>query len=384
MLGGVASQGAYEMALFSDSRFTGMVTRGYGPYQFLNTIAPHDETMRLALVLRVEQFLIFELNEELKTREDHYHGGGLGDEVAALASLCLGVRLKAGSVIREFGASNDPRGWPVAYEDRTPLLNLSGRSGRVVPLAQDAQRSLDGLAPMQALPRLSPQAAGALVQSARLYQEALWVCESEPALAWLLFVSAVETAANFWRAAMETPVERLKASRPELETLLLEEGGTELLEKVANQIAQYMGATKKFIDFVWEFLPPAPKARPWDWAQHSWNKKSMCATLSKIYSYRSRALHGGIPFPAPMCFSPLKLDDVYAEKPSGMASGTGQHQWMAEDTPIHLHLFAYIVRGSLLKWWNTLSPQPETQTPPEPGQPGDVADAGAPGINAQL
>jgi len=34
----------------------------------------------------------------------------------------------------------------------------------------------------------------ALTRAARLYQDALWMIESEPSLAWLLLVSAIETA----------------------------------------------------------------------------------------------------------------------------------------------------------------------------------------------
>lgn len=360
LLGGEALQSTYEVPLFTDARFTGMVTEGFGPYQFLNTISPHDGMMRAALVLRFDSFLVYQLNENIKTNEEYYHGGWLADEAAALGSLCLGVRLKAGSVSREFGA-NDPKGLPRGWDEHRPTLNINDPKRLVVPSAAKDQCSLDNLTPLQSLPKLAPEAASALTRAARLYQDALWICESEPQLSWLLMVSAVETAAGFWQPGTEAPVEKLKVSRPNLEPLLLEAGGPALLEAVATEIAPYMGATKKFIDFMEGFLPPPPQLRPWEWAQHSWDEKPMRKTLKLIYHYRSRALHGGTPFPAPMCHVPMKQEETYAEKPPGLAFGVGIHQWAAKDIPIYLHTFEYLVRGALLRWWASSCPQQPCQ-----------------------
>ena len=321
----------------------------------MNTISANDNTMRSALVLRADYFLVFKLDEEIKTNEEYYHGGWLADEASALGSLCLGVRLKAGSISREFG-TDDPKGFPRGLNEHSPTLNINDPKCLVVPSAANAQRSLDDLAPIQSLPKLSPQAADALLRAARLYQDALWICESEPGLSWLLMISAVETAASFWRSGTDSPVEKLKVSRPKLVPLLLEAGGAKLLEAVAIEIAPYMGATKKFIDFMEEFLPEPPQSRPCEWARHSWDDKPMRETLRCVYNYRSRALHGGTPFPAPMCRAPLELVEVYEEKPSGLAAGKGTHKWVAKDIPIHLHTFEYAVRGALLRWWETLIP----------------------------
>ena len=349
---------AYEIPLFSDSRFTGMITDEYGPYQFLNTIATHDHQLRAALVLRMDQHLAYQLDEEIKTKDQHYHGGTLADEAAALISMCLGVRVKAGSVTREFGTEGDPKGLPIAWDDHTPTLVFSERRGMVVPHARNDQRSLEDLKPLQTLAQISPFAAGVLVQSARLYQDALWVCESEPALSWLLLVSALETAAQFWRAEDEAPVEKLKAWNSDLEKILFEAGGADLVEEVATVIVPLMGATKKFVDFIVEFSPPAPQNRPWEMARVSWEKPGIKKIASQVYGYRSRALHGGTPFPAPMCRTPFHCKDeetdAYAEKPMGMASGTSTHKWVAKDTPLHLHTFESIARGALLCWWSTL------------------------------
>ena len=72
--------------------------------------------------------------------------------------------------------------------------------------------------------------------------------------------------------------------------------------------------------------------------------------MSKIYEYRSNALHGGIPFPAPMCNAEMKFEDCMAEKPTGLACHTLGGAWLAKDTPMLLHMFEHITRGVLLNW----------------------------------
>jgi hypothetical protein len=56
----------------------------------------------------------------------------------------------------------------------------------------------------------------ALVRSARLYQDALWIATPFPTFGWLMLVSAVETAANAWRSSMGSPLDRLRDTRPDL------------------------------------------------------------------------------------------------------------------------------------------------------------------------
>jgi hypothetical protein len=73
-----------------------------------------------------------------------------------------------------------------------------------------------------------------------------------------------------------------------------------------------------------------------------------------VYRYRSKALHAGTPFPHPMCRPPREAPDaVPAERPEGLGAWAFDASWTAEDTPILLGTFAYIVRGALLAWWST-------------------------------
>ena len=74
--------------------------------------------------------------------------------------------------------------------------------------------------------------------------------------------------------------------------------------------------------------------------------------------YRSEALHGGTPFPAPMCAPAGRssadgpLIEVGTE---GLAVTTEGGYWVAKDLPINLPTFHYLARGALLRWWDSLA-----------------------------
>ncbi len=358
-LEGHPSQGAVEFPLFTDAHIIGQIETGLGPYQLLNTvpISSSLNTLTPSIILRVEDHLPEVDNSDLKmskTDTDRYHGGGLNDEIAALLSLALGIRLKAGGATRYFEPDGDPRGRPgyyTIYSNPKPLpksnINL------IMPFAL-GERCLNNALYLQKFPELSPEEATAIVKAARLYQDAMWVSEFEPALAWLMFVSSIETAANFWRKEKEPAIERLKDSKPELEEVLRQNCSKHIVYQVAEIIADFMGATKKFIDFILTFLPPPPKNRPAESLQLSWDVKHLKKSLRKVYDWRSKALHRGIAFPLPMCEPPFSHDGKFAEKPIGLATQAKGGTWVAKDIPMLLHTFEYIVRHSLLNWWDSM------------------------------
>ena len=285
-----------------------------------------------------------------RTDAKRYHGGELSDEIAALVALCLGIRFKSGGYTRRFDPNGDPKGRPVAFNThKNPVLLRPTSHPPVLPRALGEHRLQDAVILGQ-FNGLGPQDAMALVRASRLYQDAVWIAESQPELAWVMLVSAVEAAAGHWKATEESPQERLRASRPDLEKLLEAKGGRKLVSRVAEQIADYMGSTKKFIDFVLEFMPEPPSKRPPEHAQHPWDRKGMKKSLRTIYRWRSRALHGGTPFPWPMCQAPIGL----GEKPNGLATHAYGAVWVAKDTPMLLHTFEYIFRGALVNRWKSM------------------------------
>jgi hypothetical protein len=164
-------------------------------------------------------------------------------------------------------------------------------------------------------------------------------------------VSAVETTAVEWRESTGTPTEQLELAMPVLATLI-ESKCPELVESIAVQLSRLTKATKRFVDFLVEFAPKPPLERPPDHVQFKYEELKQAASI--IYDHRSRALHDGTAFPAPMCWPPHRGVSEYQEVPFGLASGSGGATWTIDKTPMLLNTFEHIARGALLNWWNTV------------------------------
>jgi hypothetical protein len=171
-----------EFPLFTDAWITGEI--GVGPYQFINTVAFNSRAARTAIVLRYAMHQPWKEPNFQKTNTDLYHAGSAPQEVAAFASLAMGVRLKAGHATRRFEPNGDPLGRPNEMRSRgSPYFDAP--DSYILPSAVGAH-SLDLLQILNRLPSLSAASACAIVRAARLYQDALWFSESQPGLAWLL------------------------------------------------------------------------------------------------------------------------------------------------------------------------------------------------------
>lgn len=347
--------GAQEFPLFTDAHVTGQMQ--FGPYDFLNAIAlPQAGVAQPAITLRISWHTKYEKPDWRKTDASFYHGGSVPEEIAAITALVLGIRCRAASSTRDFDVGGDPKGLPRALWHDIPSLPQSrARRGRILPAASEGSRAIADLGIFGTLPCLSPSEAIAVIRAARFYQDSLWLAESETSLSWLMLVSALETAANQWRTNQDSPVERLRGARPKLFEYLLTLR-EDAPAKVADEIVDSLGSTKKFVDFVLEFLPSPPSARPSFW-QLPWDAASMRNAMRLIYGYRSKALHDGVPFPAPMCEAPYRLPEwqAPAEKPGGLATSSLGGTWLATDTPMLFHTFEYIARNVLLGWWRHMA-----------------------------
>ena len=346
-----------EIPLFTDAHITGQIEKGIGPYQLLNTVRGPSRQAP-AIVLRY--WLCLDPGERPvmeKTDTGAYHGGGLSEELASLISLCMGIRMKPGGENRMFGVewANGALGRPLQLGSKDPMVPAPSV---LAVLPQSAgERCLNvecGLLPT--FPKLSPEAAVALIRSARSYQEALWVVEADAALAWLLLVSSVETAANFWKEGSAPALEILNGEYPRIASLVEENPNDQSLKKEGNKLAKTLKATAKFVDFMLTFLPDPPSERQPELTrmQHAWDEPSLQKTLRTIYRWRSEALHAGTPFPYPMCVTPDRIGRVLSEIPIAAASAAMGGVWLAEDVPMHFWLFEHLVRGALKKWWASL------------------------------
>jgi hypothetical protein len=356
-LRGEAILGGYECPLYSDAWIVGQTS--IGPYQFINTVAHSGAPIGRygvapVVVLRIDAHKEFERPNMEKTNSSNYHGGTLHDEIAAIAALAMGCRVEAGPPSREF-SQGDPRGRPVAYYGFGVPALPHGNAGRTLPWIIGAH-SLADLDWFSNGFESSPGDQIALIRAARLYQDAIWIGDAEPALAWLLLVSAIETAAGRWDQSKLSAAERVRYAKPELAEAI-EAKCPELFTLIVEQIAGMIGVTRRFVDFVLAFLPPPPERRPGVAYQVPWEQGHLKPILRKIYGYRSRALHDGIPFPAPMCLPPMGIGTDWAapaEKPGGLATSALGGVWRQEDTPMSLHIFEYITRRVLQAWWSSL------------------------------
>ena len=117
-------QRTYEYPLFTDDKITGEILEGCGPYKLLNTIPMYrPENITPNLILRIDDHTESIPGMIEKTDTSTFHGGGVADEMAALISLELGIRIKAGSYTRIFDPDKDPKGEPAMhYMNQDPIM----------------------------------------------------------------------------------------------------------------------------------------------------------------------------------------------------------------------------------------------------------------------
>jgi hypothetical protein len=251
----------------------------------------------------------------------------------------------------------------VAYGHRGPQW-VPPRSP-ILPHLHRATTSLDDAAALIGLlPRMTAKDAVALIRAARSYQSAIWVAEEDPDAAWIRLTSAVEIAAATSRKIDFSPEAALTEWLPELVQLLEDRGGPALTRDVASHLSRLMGSTQKFLHFMATFDPGPPPNRPdEEWARVNWN--DLRPSFNRIYGYRSQSLHGGSPFPGPLCVPPMRANGpMPSERPPGLASFSESTQWLAEDLPMYLWVFERTVRGALLNWWaSSVSPADDTPAP---------------------
>lgn len=353
----------FEVALYSDAPFVGELGKGYEPYKLLSAHArfgpPFGPKVFLRIDIHKEPSLMRSMGGKIpkKTDTQAFTGISIADEVACIWSLLLGARLMAGDVTRTF-YEEDPLGTP--WIDRSPPISVfpSGKRLPILPEACEEKRLTKTI--FHDYASLSSEDAIALVRAARAYRDALWIAEGQSALAWLLFVSALEIVADRQRikAHKEQPETLLRRIDPKLASIL-EPCGEEHVRAVAKHLESMLKSTKRFLEFTLNFLPGPPARRPPEAFRADWSREAMEKSLQKIYALRSLALHGGIPFPEPMCRPPERVGNGAHDPPSeiegSLAVSIHGATWMREDMPFQLHIFEYLTRNVLLRWWEQLT-----------------------------
>jgi hypothetical protein len=344
---------AFEAAMYSDATLVGLAESG--PLVLMPAFPPFTEGVRMSAVARVGWSLNADVDLS-KSDTDSYHGGGALEEIASLISLALGVRCRSGGITRRWlRDGGDPLGVPMEWDHRRPYLPRRQGARAILPNLAAEGDLREAMQLINSMNLASGAAATALIRAARQYQHAVWVAEDDPNLCWLELVSALEIAALEVNQDLP-PAQRLERAKPDLWINLLSLG-IEAATEIAEQLADQVRSTARFMQFCDQYLPQPPEQRPSLGAQVDWSR--MRKHLELIYGYRSKALHAGKPFPQPMCDSPYPDEGgVAMEVPLGLATGTAGAVWLAKETPMHLHVFADIVRRSLLAWWAAVCARP--------------------------
>ena len=325
----------YEYPVFTDADLIGKSNDDLGPYEFVNCIDTQNRRIQApAGFLRAMNCLNLDASplDSWTTNDKNHHGENFQNEIIALMALTLGLKLKAGVETRIYNSdlNDDPRGLPIADSNNQPIfLNQSTHQAPVVPDYLLQPILVDDLAIITSYPKLDSQDATALLKAARLYQDAMWIADFQPELAWILMTSSIEAAA----------------------ARLFQDSS--------------FGATKRFRQFLLDNFAPPPPNRPESNEQILWSKSALREMFNRIYDVRSNYLHDGTAIPYPMCLRPRKLGNGFQEKPLGLAQMKGYANWLNKDTPMLLRVFAHITRSSLLKWWKSLVSETKPPRPPD-------------------
>jgi len=295
-----------------------------------------------------------------KADSSAYHGGTIGDEIAALLSLEFGVRIRLAGTSRLSGLHDGGEIRPPIYFEVPRLARPGPPSRELMPLAMRRKANLDATSRLESFPAIDETAQVELVRAARSYATALWWANEDPNQAWLQLVTAVETAAKCRQILTTESVDLLRELWPEVWEVI-KSAADDAKVRIADLLAPQIRATRTFIDFVDECAPDPPSVRS-SFAELDWNKMRQHARV--IYGHRSQALHAGKPFPMPMLEQPRTEESgAVQETPLGLNAGGLGGVWDATETPMLLSIFEYIARGALLQWWDELASRRRAESP---------------------
>jgi len=284
----------------------------YGPYHFTIwefSLKQEGEERKLCLQVREKAFSKDEQPWRSAKRTGFYHGGGIADELVALASLFLRRRFTLGPIVR--------------MDDRPKLLSMG--KGWIDKAVVAGQSNLGELPEwLKLVEGLDSNYHQRFILAVRLYHRALQLIEEQPDIAYLNLVSAIEVLCQ------DTKIEEIKLSDldKELAKLLDSVRKRDLRDKIEQAILrreQFIG--RRFVAFLLDHIEES------FWTEGKRPKygqikpEELPDLLRRIYEQRSRTLHTGEPFP-PAVFSPPIMG---AEIDLGLAMVVGDRRWEAKD-----------------------------------------------------
>lgn len=343
-----------EYALYSDARMTGS-DKIPGPLGVELAFARGPDRVgcvQLGSILRVTDHLLDQRHEPYVPAEKEdgsYVGGDIADEVASLMSLALSRRIRSGGVVRQCFSPDEPLGRPTMWNVAPHLAEP--RHQPILPGIADQVLIDPARAYLEHYGRLGAADAVAVLRAAHQYADAIWWADADPRIAWFKLFGALEAAAGRWDACeLRTPAEQLQRRHPGLHGRLVKHAPA-AVEIVAESFSRVIGAENRLIEFVLTFEPGPPDVRP-PYSRVAWDE--LKGVLSTLWGHRSADVHGGAPFPPPLCESPYEVEGVPAETFIGGSMSAGNSSWPASELPMHLHVFADLVARTLRAWWRSL------------------------------
>ncbi|MEI7191467.1 hypothetical protein WCT98_07490 [Pectobacterium brasiliense] len=343
----------YAQNLFFLKKFT------IGPYQFFFDSTAKGDSVQTLITVRVK---FYSVNQEKKEEYETLHfNANIGDEIAGLLSLSLGVKIFYAGISRTISplyekykfSHDDPYGVPkIPNKFNPPPLSIT----ESLPVLPSLNKDIYGNESIKRLDNLIKASAiqyKGFIRAACLYRDALEMVDYDPNLSWVLMVSAVETAAVLEKNQNSSAIETFELGSPELFSLLKSNNNENLLDDAALLIAPTLKATEKFINFCIKYFPVQPTHRAKDDnLRIDWRPENMKKILSVIYNYRSSYLHSGKRFPSIMSSSPIGDEEM----PSIVREKDYLNRiWKRKEVPINLHIFNYMVQNMLMNWCGSFS-----------------------------
>ncbi len=321
-----ADSDVVEYEVITDAHIVGEFT--YGPYYF--TIwefsdKPPGQDRKLCLRIREKSASPNDEPWKTATTSGFYHGGGIADELLALAALFFRRRFKLGPIVR---MGDNPCLLPVRRGWIDQALIAGG---------SNLGELLEALKLAEALDDSYHQR---FILAVRLYHRAVQVIEEQPDMAYLNLVSAIEVLCQ------EVDVGEITLSDidGELAACIDSVADADLRGKITDRIIKRERfIRRRFVKFILDNLEESFWTRS-ERPQHGRvDSEQLPALLNRIYDQRSRTLHNGEPFPASILSPPLQG----AEIDVALGVIVGEKKWEPGDFIPYPHFFERLVNHVL-------------------------------------
>lgn len=317
----------YEYELTTDAKILGYYT--YDPYGFcIWEFADKRDGEERKLILRTEQYTAsWHLESD---SPEYYHGGDIPEELVALASLFLRRKIKLGPIVR--------------MNDFPKLIGIT-RRWIDRDLIEDVSNLKDLIKWLELVERLDIKYHYKFILATRLYHRAILDIETQPDVAYLNLISAIEVLSNEFE--LDDVLENLKDNLDielldEIRSLdepdLQKEFEIALLKRINKRPQQFVKFILKYImddDEFWTY-----EKRPKYWKI---TPKVLPELLERVYQQRSNFLHDGVPF-QPDIFHPPALK---TEINIGKALQDRGKKWTSEEFIPYPHFFERLINHVL-------------------------------------